>query len=114
MYIGLHVSERYPCQMLIKYEYSLQIFEKSSNVKFHKNPSNGSRVVPCGQADGPIWGNLKDNFCNFVNAHKIKFSIHSKKSFSYASHENVRIWGLTVPLCSFLSLVNITHKPIYF
>ena len=30
-----------------------QIFEKDSNIKFHENPSSGSRVVPCGQTDGP-------------------------------------------------------------
>ena len=28
-----------------------QIFEKYSNVRFHENPSNGSRVVPCGRTD---------------------------------------------------------------
>jgi len=28
------------------------ITEKSSNVKFNKNPQSGSRVVPCGQAEG--------------------------------------------------------------
>jgi len=33
----------------MKREFSRQIFEKSSNIKFHKNPSSGSRVVPCGQ-----------------------------------------------------------------
>ena len=26
--------------------------EKSSDIKFHENPSSGSRVVPCGQKDG--------------------------------------------------------------
>ena len=35
----------------MKFELSRQIFEKSSNVKFHENPSSGSRVVPCGQMD---------------------------------------------------------------
>jgi len=28
------------------------IFEKYSNIKFHKNPSSGSRVVPCGLKEG--------------------------------------------------------------
>jgi len=28
-------------------EISRQIFEKYPNIKFHVNPSNGSRVVPC-------------------------------------------------------------------
>jgi len=32
-------------------EFSQQIFEKNSYMKFHKNPSSWSRVVPCGQMD---------------------------------------------------------------
>jgi hypothetical protein len=35
----------------MKLEYSRQIFEKSSNAKFHENPSSGSRVVPCERTD---------------------------------------------------------------
>jgi len=27
-------------------------FGKYSNIKFHKNPSSGSRIVPCGRTDG--------------------------------------------------------------
>ena len=50
-YIGLHV--KYPCSrpVLMKLEFSRQVFEKSSNIKFHEIPSNGSRVVPCGRTD---------------------------------------------------------------
>jgi hypothetical protein len=33
----------------MKFEFSGQIFEKCSNVKFNQNPSRRSRVVPCGQ-----------------------------------------------------------------
>jgi len=51
MYIGLHVKYLYSCQILIKLEFSRQIFEKYSNTKFHENPSSGSRVVPCVQTD---------------------------------------------------------------
>jgi len=29
-------------------------FQKYSNTKFYKNPSSGSRVVPCGRTDGKI------------------------------------------------------------
>jgi hypothetical protein len=36
----------------MKLELSRQIFEKYSNMKFHKNPISGSRVVPCGRTDG--------------------------------------------------------------
>jgi len=34
----------------MKLEFSLQIFEKYSNIKFHENPSSGSRVVARGLA----------------------------------------------------------------
>jgi hypothetical protein len=33
MYSGLHVKYRYSCQILMKTELSLQIFEKCSNIK---------------------------------------------------------------------------------
>jgi len=36
---------------LMKFEFSQQILEKYSNIKIHKNPSNGSRVL-CGRTDG--------------------------------------------------------------
>ena len=32
-------------------EFSRQIFEKLSNIKFHENLSIGSRGVPCGRVD---------------------------------------------------------------
>jgi len=40
--------------MLIKIDLSWQIFEKYSNTKFHENPSNGSRVIPCARTDRRI------------------------------------------------------------
>jgi hypothetical protein len=36
----------------MKLEFSRHIFEKSSNIKFNKNPCNRSRVAPCGQTEG--------------------------------------------------------------
>jgi hypothetical protein len=48
----------------MKLEFSRQIFEKSSSSKFNLNPSNGSRVVPCGQAD---MTKLMVSFRNFAN-----------------------------------------------
>jgi len=44
-------STRYSCQILTKFKFSRQIFEKYSNIKCHKNPFSGSRVASCGQAD---------------------------------------------------------------
>ena len=36
----------------MKLQFSQQIFEKYSNIRLHKNPFSGSRVVPRGQTDG--------------------------------------------------------------
>jgi hypothetical protein len=48
------LSTRY-CHILIKLEFYPQIFEKHSNIKFHENPSSGSREVPCGHTDGQTY-----------------------------------------------------------
>jgi len=39
----------------MKLELSGQIFEKYSNITVHENPSNGSRLAPCGWTDGQTW-----------------------------------------------------------
>jgi hypothetical protein len=42
----------YCCQILMKLEFSPEIFEKNySKIKFMDNPSSGSQVVPCGWTD---------------------------------------------------------------
>jgi len=43
-------SIRYCCQLLVDLNFLsfLWVFEKSSNTKFHENPSSDSRVVTCG------------------------------------------------------------------
>ena len=44
---------RYSRQILRELEFFRRVFEKkSSNIKFHQNPTNGNRVVPCGRTDG--------------------------------------------------------------
>jgi hypothetical protein len=60
-------SAGYFRRILIKFEFSRHVFEKVSNIKFHKNPSNGNRVVPCGQTD---MTKLRAAFRNFANAPK--------------------------------------------
>ena len=42
----------YYCQTLMKLEFSQQIFEKYSNIKYYGNSSSGCQGVPCGQTDG--------------------------------------------------------------
>ena len=55
----------------MKYEFYRQIFEKVSDIKFHKNPSSGSRVVSCEETDGQTdVTKLIVVFRNFVNAPK--------------------------------------------
>jgi len=55
-------------------EFSRQIFEKYTNIKFHENPPSGSRVFPCGWPGGHTdvtkhivafrnIANLPKNFC---------------------------------------------------
>jgi hypothetical protein len=43
-------STRYSCQILINLEFSRQIFQKYSNMKFHGSPSSVGRAVSCGKA----------------------------------------------------------------
>jgi hypothetical protein len=57
----------YSCQMLMKLEHFRQIFEEYSNIKFHDNPSSGSRVVPRGRTD---MAKLVVTFRNFSKAPK--------------------------------------------
>jgi hypothetical protein len=59
---------RYACHFLIKLGFALQIFEKSSNMNFHENPSNRSRGI-CGRTDRQkdmTWPIVA--FRNFVNS----------------------------------------------
>jgi hypothetical protein len=54
MIINVHMSVfmliiLYACPNLMNIEFSRQILEKCSNIKFHENPSIGRRIVLCGQ-----------------------------------------------------------------
>jgi hypothetical protein len=42
-------NPEYSCQILMKLEFSRQIFEKCWNVTFHENPSSGSQIVSWGR-----------------------------------------------------------------
>jgi hypothetical protein len=76
-------SARYYCQILTKFEFSRQIFETHSNIKFHENQSSGSQVVSCEWTDkqrqtdtdkqiktGTDTTKLTVAFRNFTNAPK--------------------------------------------
>jgi len=51
MYTGPHVKCPLCCQFLMKPEFSRQIFETYSNIKFQENRSRESRAVPCGRTE---------------------------------------------------------------
>jgi hypothetical protein len=54
-------STRYFCQILMKLKFSRQIFEESSNIKFHENPSIGSELFCVnGQSDRQTDGRTAD------------------------------------------------------
>ena len=63
--------------ILMKPEFSGQIFEKYPKNKFHEMPYSGSRLVPCGKTEGRTsTTKLIVSFRNFANAPKdCKFSL---------------------------------------
>jgi hypothetical protein len=68
MYSGLNEITRHSCQSLIDPEYSGQIFEIYSNIRFHENPSSGRRLVPGGQTEGwAVMTKLIVAFRSFAN-----------------------------------------------
>ena len=69
MYINFHVNYPLFLSYLMKLQLSQQIFEISSNIKFHENPSSGSRVVPCRRTDAQDRHDEVDSpFFHVVNA----------------------------------------------
>jgi len=67
-FINVHISVAmlsscYSCQVLIKLEFSRQIFEKYSNINFHENLSSRRRVVPCGRTDRHDGDNNRFFYC---------------------------------------------------
>ena len=76
-YVGLHVeSTLYSCPILMKLEFSRQIFEKYSNIKFHENPSIWDlrcSILRDRRTDGRTdMTKLVVPFRNFANAPKTK------------------------------------------
>ena len=104
-------STRYYCQILMKLDVSWRIFGKSSNIKFDKSLSSGSRVFPYGQTDMK----LIVSFRNFAHATKnwgyvtpnllgLLFSVQSYFLWSSGSvfwrHFSVLLLALRHSLCS--------------
>ena len=60
----------------MKLEFSWQIFEISSNITFHQNPSSGSRVVPFGHTDMTKLVVVFHNFANGPKNHTIPYHLY--------------------------------------
>ena len=73
----------------MKVEFSWQIFEKYSNIKFRENPSSGSQAVLCGQTYGrTARTKLILTFPKFANVPKNKkfFYLKYAKSMLFNMH----------------------------
>ena len=71
MYTGVRVKYRYSCPILMKHEYSRQIFEKYSNINFMKiRPVRAALCHADKLTDGQTWRKLVVDFRNFMNTPK--------------------------------------------
>jgi hypothetical protein len=83
-------STRYSCLILETLEFSRQIFDKYPNIKFHENPSSGSRIVPRGQRrTGGQTGLPKPmvDFWNFATAPKNCIKVRQRTSSPHRSEQ---------------------------
>jgi hypothetical protein len=70
-------STRYSFRILMKLEFSRQIFEKHLNIKFHQNPLSGRQFFPCRRKDGRTDMKLIVTFRNFASAPKnVRYSLY--------------------------------------
>ena len=119
---ALHVNTCYLCLIWMKLEYSWQIFEKYSNIKFHENLSSGSWVVPRGQTEGQTdITNLMVAFRNFANKPKnnslhINYVIWEQDAVlqkNIDSNFSINTWKLlrSLPVKIWLHLRDICSRP---
>ena len=82
-------STPYCCQIVSKHEFSGQIFETYSNIKFNGNTSSESRVVPCGRTDRHEEANSRFlQFCH--HAYKISKAADTRSLHTiYYHHHNI-------------------------
>ena len=74
----------------MKLAFSLQIFKKYPNVKFHENPSSWSRVVTCGRTDRRI-------YVTKLTVIQIEFSLQIFEKYPNVKfHENPSSWSRVV------------------
>jgi hypothetical protein len=72
-------------------------FSKSADIKFHENPSSGSRVVLCGITDGRTQSKrdeANNRFQNFAKAPK------KDKNFKTSKNKPYNLVALLAELCN--------------
>jgi len=95
----------YSCQILMKLEFSWQIFKKYWSIKFHDKSSTGSHVVPCWRTDRHDKANSHfSQFCKHsLTQKKHKFSRQKQKSALLPRRKHKQI----------LQYLNISAMTIY-
>jgi hypothetical protein len=93
-------SIRYSCQILLKLEFSRQIFEKYTNMKFNENPSIVTPVVPCRPTDrwtnrGTKWLSLLSLSAILRKRLKIVLQVSKKTAW------NMSFWHVNIKVMSF-------------
>ena len=92
-------STRFSCQILMKLEFSRQIFEQISKCKISLSPPSGSPVVPCEQTDMK----LLVAFRNFATAPKNVLNV----LFIYIYIYHMNITDVTKSISHFLIISGI-------
>ena len=87
MYIGIHVKYRLFCQILMKSEFSRQIFEEI--VKVHENQSSESRTVPYERSDWHDEANRR--FSHFCEKRLKRFFAFTALTVSIYNRDGMRL-----------------------
>ena len=102
---------RFLLHILMKIEYSQQIFEQYSINNFHSNPSSGNRVVPCGRTDTlACMTNIMVAFRSFVNAAKIQRLISQSSPMKRRLEGNFGLLVYKRPKDDHVIIETCTHK----
>ena len=92
------------CQVLMKFDFSRQIFEKHSHIKFPENSSNRSRVVACD------WTGGRTHVTKLIVAFRNSANARKKLGSKYTYRPNVLLrrtlncTSCTIPRCSYKSI----------
>ena len=95
----------------MKLEFYPQIFEKHSNIKFHENPSSGSRVAPCGIVAFRKFANAPKNR-QIYTKYKLQVTtrVHNNNSCTEATRTACVLNGKLKKECHYISTEEMEIK----